>query len=202
MTTPSGYGQVSMQLTLTGFQRSAYVTFGIDPADTDPLAIAGAINTAASAANSFTSQMDGSVTLTKIRVSLGTDGGEDLVGELAGTTVGGRIRTSLPPNCALLVHKTSARGGRRGRGRMYLPWFVDETECDEAGVILPASVTQYQTSMNTFRGALSTGGNPMVLLHQPSEPGTVHPTTPGPPNVVTGLVVDRIIATQRRRLGR
>lgn len=202
MPTPPGYGEVSMELTLTGFSRPAYVTFGIDPTDTDPNAIGAAIITAATAANSFTGQLDSNVTLSSVRVALGTDTGEDVVGVTAGVAVGLRVKSCLPANCAMLVHKTTSRGGRRGRGRMYIPWIIDEPDIDEAGVINSTAVGLVQTGMSNFRTNLSTGGNPMVLLHNPSEPGTIRPTTPGPPNLVTGLIVDRLVATQRRRLGR
>jgi hypothetical protein len=200
--TVPGFADVALQLILTGLNRPAYITFGIDPADTDPMTIAGAVNTAASTAGSLMSIMDSNVTLRSVRVSLGTDGSEDVVGVLTATTIGGLSKTSLPPNCACLVHKLSARGGRRGRGRVFIPWCIDEGVCDEAGIITPAAVTPIQAAMNVFRGALSSGGNPMVLLHEPSQPGVAHPSTPGAPNVVTALVVDPLISTQRRRLGR
>jgi len=85
---------------------------------------------------------------------------------------------------------------------MFLPWAMDEGSVDEAGIITPAAVTPIQTAMNLFRTNLSSGGNPMVLLHEPSAPGTAHPSTPGAPNVVTSMIVDPLISTQRRRLGR
>lgn len=202
MGTVPGFADVSLQLVLTGLNRPAYVTFGVDPSDTDPMTIAGAINTAASSAGSLMSQMDANVTLRSVRVSLGTDGSEDVVGVLSASTTGSLAKNTLPPNCALLVHKLSARGGRRGRGRMFIPWVVSETDCDEAGLILTGSVTAYQSALNTFRSALSSSGNPMVLLHEPSQPGVGHPSTPGAPNVVTALIADPLISTQRRRLGR
>lgn len=202
MPTPSGYADVSMQLKLLGFQRPAYVTFGVDPAGSSADAVAAAVMTAATATNSFMSQMDASVTLAQVRASLGTDSGEDVVGLVSGTSVGLRIKTTLPPNCAMLVRKTTSRGGRRGRGRFYIPWIIEETEIDEAGTVQSAAVALVQTAMNNFLTALTTGTIPMVVLHNPSTPGTVHPSTPGAPNLVTALVVDSLVATQRRRLGR
>src|SRR6185503_11782061 len=200
MATVPGFADVALQLVLSCLNRPAYITFGVDPADTDPMLIAGAINTAASTAGSLMSIMDSNVTLRSVRVSLGTDGSEDVVGVLTGTTVGGVSKTTLPPNCAMLVHKLTGRGGRRGRGRMFIPWCVDEGVCDEAGIITPAAVTPIQSALTAFRVALNSGGNPMVILHEPSQPGVAHPSTPGAPNVVTALVADPLISTQRRRL--
>jgi len=202
MATVPGFADISIQLVLAGLNRPAYITFGVDPVDTDPTTVGAAVLAASIGAGSLMSIMDSSVTLRQVRVSLGTDGSEDLVGIATGTAVGGTAKTTLPPNCAQLVHKMTARRGRRGRGRMFVPWCVDEGSTDEAGLIAAGVVTANATALNTWRNALSAGGNPMVVLHDPSKPGTAHPTTPGAPNVVTSLVCDPLISTQRRRLGR
>ena len=60
----------------------------------------------------------------------------------------------------------------------------------------PVRAPQLQTLANSFLAALTSGGVPMVILHNPGK------TVPGAPNTVTSLSVDRLIATQRRRLGR
>lgn len=202
MATPPGFCDISLQLMLTGMNRPAYITFAVDSTDTDPQLVGTQILAAASAAGSLCSILDNSVSITQVRVSMGSDGVDDLVGLISTTTTGTATKTSLPPNCALLVHKLTARGGRRGRGRMFIPWVVDESAVDEAGIIAGASLTALQTPISAFRTNLVTSGNPMVLLHDTSKQGTVHPTTPGPPNAVTSLQCDKLISTQRRRLGR
>jgi hypothetical protein len=155
------------------------------------------VNLAYTAAGSLNSIMDSSVTTTGIRVSLGTDGAEDLVYMAEYTTIGGNsLSNALPPNCAVLARKTTARGGRRGRGRMYIPWCVAETGVDEAGQIAGANRTPINTALAAFLTALGVNTVPMVLLHNPGL------TAPGAPNTVLTLVADPLIATQRRRLGR
>lgn len=202
MPTPPGFAQVSVEMQQATVSRPAYITFGVDPTDTDPLLVGAAIGGTIAAAGSLVSMLDSSVTVTAVRVSLGTDGGEDIVGihpmSLPGTTT----KTALPPNCAMLVHKVTTRGGRRGRGRLFLPWVVSENNCDEGGIIDSSVLTSSQTALGVWRAGLATAQCPMVILHDPSPPGTVHPTTPGAPNLVTSLVADRLISTQRRRLGR
>jgi len=85
---------------------------------------------------------------------------------------------------------------------MYIPWCMATASAGETGTILTADVTRVQNAVNAWSAALSSGPGPLVILHRPSPPGTGHPTTPGLPNQVTGLLVDTLIATQRRRLGR
>lgn len=185
-----------MQFTLASFPRPAYVTFGLNPTATDPTSVATSVASAFASPGSLFTRMDSSVILTGVRVALGTDGSEDLIGfsptNVACTAAG----SGPPPNVAILVHKRTARGGRRGRGRMFLPWFGSEGDHDETGSINGTALTQYQTAVDTFRTSLTSLAGPMVLLHGPGE------TTPGPPDTITGLDVDRLVSTQRRRLGR
>lgn len=197
MPTPPGFATCSYELTLSGLSRPAYVTFGVDPTETDPTTITTQLLSAWSAAGSLNTLMDSNVTMTAVRVSLGTDGSADLVYVNATSVVGGASgQASLPPNCAVLFHKTTSRGGRRGRGRMYLPWSVAELSVDEPGIIVPATVTSHTAAATAWRVALNAGGNPLVLLH--SDGKTAKPA----PDVVNTMVADRLVATQRRRLGR
>ncbi len=196
MPTPPGFASVAVQIVHAGLSRPAYLTFGVDPSATDPQSVAASISGTMAAAGSLASVLDSETVISEVRVSLGTDGGEDLVGGITTSITGGTGHSSLPPNCAFLVHKRTARGGRRGRGRLFIPWCSSETNVDEAGIIQTAYLNTFQTAMNTWLSGLAAGSCPMVLLHDPGI------TSPGPPNVVTALTVDKLISTQRRRLGR
>lgn len=202
MPTPSGFADCSYELRHASVLRSAYITFGCDPTATDPSTVATLLNTAFAAAGSLKACFDTNVTLVNTRVSLGTDGAEDLVG-IAGTAVlGTESMTSLPSNIAVLVHKRTTRGGRRGRGRFYLPWSLGTTDFGEDNTINTADRTRLQTALDTWFSAVNTGVGPLVVLHRPSAPEVDVPTTPGPPSVITALAVDPVVATQRRRIGR
>jgi len=110
---------------MAGLSRPAYLTFGIDPSGGTPQDAATAVMTAVCTAGSLITAFDNALTVTQVRVSMGQDGSEDLVGMVAGTNTGSSAKASPPPNVAVLVHKVTARGGRRGRGRMFIPWCVD-----------------------------------------------------------------------------
>lgn len=202
MPTPPGFADCSIEMVLATSSRPAYITFGVDPTETEPSTVATSVWASALFAGSLVSMMDSSVTFVGVHVALGTDGAEDLAYEHPVTTVGSAALTSLPANCSLLVHKVTARGGRRGRGRMFIPWVIGEGDCDEGGLITASPLAAMQTKLDTFRIQLATNGVPMVLLHKPSLPGTIHPTTAGAPNPVLALRADKLIGTQRRRLGR
>lgn len=196
MPTPPGYADISVRLTHASNPRPAYITFGVNPVDTDPIIVANKVSLALMGAAAFTGKLDSNVSITGVRASLGTDGGEDLVGENTGIGPGTMSIVSLPGNCAVLIHKMTTRGGRRGRGRMFVPWCVDEGNVDEPGIISAGAVSGIQLAWDTVLASLVTQTVPMVLLHGPGN------TTPGPPDPVTSLRVDPLISTQRRRLGR
>jgi hypothetical protein len=96
----------------------------------------------------------------------------------------------------MLVHKGTARGGRRGRGRLFIPWCLNNSDIGEDGLIGTTSMSSRQSAMNVFLAKLATESVPMVLLHDQGL------TAPGSPDAVTYLNVDKLISTQRRRLGR
>lgn len=203
MATPPGFALCSYELKHSLMSRSAFLTFGVDPSGTDPNAVATQVRAAFTAPSSLASVIDANVTLQNTRVSLGTDGGEDIVGADQTTFACTKGQSSAPANCAVLVHKRTARGGRRGRGRMYLPWACSVTTLTEAGGIAAADISAIQAAVTVWLASMSSGVGPVVLLHRPSSPDIQGPpTTPGSPNVVTSMTVDPLIATQRRRLGR
>lgn len=196
MPTAPGYADCSIRLQLATMARPAYLTLGLNPTSTDALQVATELGAAWLYAGSLNSCLDSNVTATEFTARLGTDGGEDLVGSVSNASVGGRSIGTFPPNVACLIHKRTARGGRRGRGRMFIPWILSTTEVGEDGVIQAARITALNAALLIFKNQLTAQSDPMVILHSPGS------TSPGAPDVVTSLYASNLVATQRRRLGR
>ncbi len=102
----------------------------------------------------------------------------------------------LPQNCAFLLHKRSGLGGRKNRGRMYLPG-VNEALVDDKGLMSTTAINGVNAAAAaTLADIIAIEGvERMVILHtQPLGPvGTV-------PTPVTTLLLDPVLGTQRRRL--
>lgn len=196
MPTPPGFADISLKFQLASFNRPAYVTFAVNPTATDPDDVAAAVLGAYTATGSMNSRLDSSVTMTEVTARLGTDGSEDLIGTATNAAPGGATGGAPPPNVAVLCHKRTARGGRRGRGRLFMPWYCSDNDTNEDGTLLTSAVTAIGLAMVTFMGALNTNNVPMYILHKPGN------TLPGPPDLVTNITVSGLVATQRRRLGR
>lgn len=200
---PPGYADCSLELRHTTMARSAFITFGVMcsgvPADQvaqealEPWFLPG---------SSMNSLLDNGVVVVGCTARVGQDGGEALVAYAESGAAGGASSSTVPANCAALIHKRTARGGRRGRGRVFVPWVLAESSVEESGLVATALKNQVQTAAGVWLTNLSNNSVPMYLLHSSSAPGTDNPTPPGTPNAVTSLVVDSVIGSQRRRLGR
>lgn len=124
----------------------------------------------------------------------GQDGGPPVVYESpavvhSGTNAG----PALPPNCAFLLRKRTSLGGRKGRGRMFIPAGVGvgEDSVPATGVMAEAQRAALETRYNNWITLL---GPEPVLFHDSESPGS---TTPTPINTFT---LEARLATVRRRL--
>jgi len=109
-----------------------------------------------------------------------------------GTGAGG---SPLPNNCAILAKKSTALGGRRNRGRMYIPCPY-EASTDGAGVLSPAEVTAWNASL----AAIMPGGTIHTAFGFLGDAVVLHETGDQTPATVTDLGCAPKIATQRRRM--
>lgn len=131
-----------------------------------------------------------------ISATIGTDTGP-VPYEKARFIEGTLNRPPMPPNVAFLVRKRSNRGGKRGRGRFFMPpaWLA-EANIDHLGNI-DANISTIQSYVDEIYDGLNDQGLEPVLLHAPSL------VTPGPvpdPTPITALIVQPKVATQRKRL--
>lgn len=127
--------------------------------------------------------------------------GEGPVGESIRNDGGTASGVSIPNNCAFLVRKITGFGGRKNRGRIYLPGgYLDHTHVGSGGGIDPSEVSGAQDLMDTFFTTLTTAAaflNPPYLFHgrdESADPDLFQPT------VMTAFQVQNRIATQRRRM--
>lgn len=116
-----------------------------------------------------------------------------VTGETTLRVTGTGTGSPLTPNTSVLVKKLTARGGRKGRGRMFVPGMcVSEIDVDENGIISTPDLADIQLQWSDFLADLQTSVCLPYLLHSDS---TL-------PDEITSLVVEPLVATQRRRLRR
>lgn len=114
-------------------------------------------------------------------------------GSSTGYMNGGTSLSTAPPNTALLLRKNTARGGRMGKGRCFLPpLWIAENNLDEYGAWAGSNISTAQALWDSALTALLASDCPPVLLH--SDGST--------PNAITSWTLQGTAATQRRRMRR
>jgi hypothetical protein len=199
---PTDFAQVLLPMKHASLARSALITYGLD--------ISGMTGTEVDIADeqpsifvaNWGTELDSQVTVGPATLRVGVTGGDPLAVEGSIDETGAETGAMAPPNCACLVRKSTGLGGRRGRGRCYIPWVLLDAAIDDVGNIDGGSLAVRQGDATAWledleAGSSGTSPTPMVILHDSSGAGA----EPGP-TPVTGLNVDSLIATQRRRLGR
>lgn len=131
-------------------------------------------------------------------------GGELEVGEKLVPISGTLTNAGATVNLAVLIRKTTALGGRKQRGRSYLPPFsLLEANIEVNGDLNPAYQLGLQTSMDEFQAALELESYLLHLLHSNTRDpltGVEIPDTAAPPTPIVAFAVQARAATQRRRM--
>jgi hypothetical protein len=195
---PAGFGQVIHQLRLAGDPEPMAVTYGIAVTATGVSDPAGMANTLHDAFwDALGAQLNGAYTLFSTEVKWRDEPLADLsivvnVEPKVGTATG----AALPQNVAGLVQKRTQSSGRRNRGRFYLPG-LREGEVSDTGQISSGSLVGINGVLASWLakfGATLTNVEDMVILHNLGVSPAAGPT------IVTQLLLDPVVATQRRRL--
>lgn len=188
---PAGFGEVTFVFT-GGPSDPMTNVLGVDPPDGMPTPdiaqLAAEAYSAAAATNPQTFQWFG-VTFDRT-IARRNLAGVMQTAEFPVGTVGEVGGQPMPFNTSVLVRKTTAIGGRRGRGRWY---FMGANELDSSdGAFLDTG------PRNAYQGAFTNMFNDLVadLLN----PVVLHDTAAVAPTPITGFSVQARLATQRRRL--
>lgn len=127
------------------------------------------------------------ITLDTIRVKKGPNE-TGASGELSQTIPGTAGSPGASPNVSMLVRKSTALGGRKGRGRMFFPP-AHEAAVGANGALDSGYLNGSNTVLSAWGANLITAGMPVVLFHNDATA----------PTAVTSLTMQTPVATQRRR---
>lgn len=193
MEIPEGYANVRWVYSVSGVAKEMSFAIGVAPptaASASEIAELADQAWAGAGQGGATSMQQGWTYLGTrvIKTFAGTPSAGEFTLSVAGTATG----ETIPPNCAILVRKNTALGGRKQRGRIYLPPYRgQDADVSNAGLI--GSMTQgiLQTAFNT----LVTQLNGLDLV-----PTLFHSDPLDPPTTITSFSVQSLLATQRRRL--
>lgn len=107
---------------------------------------------------------------------------------------GGSSAEAVSPQVSVLVSKQTVVGGRRGRGRMFVPG-TPETDIGSNGTLSVGAIGFLQAAFDELHQALDTNNTAAFLLH------TETPSQPAP-YFIESFAVQVRVATQRKRMRR
>lgn len=186
MVIPSGFGQATLVWSGSAVPLGAVSTHGFEHSGGgDPSTVAGVI--ASVWDTTWMANVSSAINLDRVEVKFGPDA-TGPSGDATSGTAGGGTGLAVTPQVAWLVRKNTGLGGRKGRGRMYLPG-LEEGNVNSGGNIDATVLSNAQTDLDTILSGLATLNLPMHLLHGDATP----------PTEVTSLVAQAQVGTQRRR---
>jgi hypothetical protein len=202
---PADHAEVIYRMTCAGDPEEMLVTLGVAENFGETFTQTAAEQFATIFQTTILTSMSNQYTFRGVHVRVGPDGlGQVLVVERA--VLGSSVASPVPPNTAVLIAKQTGLGGRRNRGRAYIPG-IDEALVDPAGNLTPGALTAFQTDATAWLAetAAMAEVSEVVIFHSTPDKQEVPggPLVPQPaiaPTAVTSMVVRPKVATQRRRL--
>lgn len=202
---PVGAMHVVQPLFHTGDIRNVSVTYAVNHTfnpilDTEAQTLINDLQTAFNDAAGMRSAFDSEVSVLPpigyYRQSLGA--GLKAVTAAGAAQPGLQATTGVTPQVAVLVTERTAFVGRAFRGRMFLPWWINEAGVDELGAILTADLTARQGLVDGWQDDVEAlaSVSAFALLHDSASPAA------GNHEDITTLQVRAKVGTQRRRLRR
>lgn len=140
----------------------------------------------------FMEQCSSSVSITSVDFVIGGDSEDDLVIQEGITAVGQQGPDMMPLNNSALISKVTGVGGRRNRGRMYVPG-VPEASYENNGQLDVTAQVGWQSNLDAVFDLAA-------ALAPPATPVLFHETAPFTVTPITALLIVPLIASQRRRI--
>lgn len=196
---PPGFGSAAFVFT-GGVGTQPYVTtIGLDLSNLGGDFVLGANLAMSAYGTAFLNQWSSALNLDHVTLSVGQDGpGGSVDSDLA--VIPSTRSGSFPPTAlAGIARKVTNELGRSGRGRMFLPAVLSESEVDEDGSVTTARRGTLNTILENFLGFLNDPEDEFamapVLLHSTTSLGVV--PTPSP---ITTMVMSDTVGWIRGRI--
>jgi hypothetical protein len=196
---PAGHAEAVFHLRLSGDAEDMLTTIGVrmDAGQAVTLGLATAMADLYGA--SLLGVSGAGYSLVEVELKEGPDGNGPQ-GTWAGLKTSANASQPVPSNTAVLLSKITGFGGRRNRGRMYIPGPA-EILSDGRGQLSDADVTAMQSEATGFyNGLVAMGGVdvPVIFHSTPDKLGVPQPAIA--PTPITAIAVEKLLATQRRRM--
>lgn len=189
---PVGYAELHIHFRLDGDPETMISSIGLQLVSSpDFVALSSSIDLACA---NFSDYITNQYLIGPHVLEVGTVDGTFPLNTIGAAVAGVGLGDATPQNTAYLVRKTTVLGGRRNRGRMYIPG-IPEGSINGVGVIDAATVVAFQASLVAFFTEILDSDQVLAFV-------LFHETAPFDPTQISDLQIQPQCATQRRRLRR
>jgi hypothetical protein len=193
---PPGFANAAFTFTSDTGTQPFVTTLGVDVS-----AFGGDFVEAANVAMTYYGQnmaanTDSALTLDRVTLSVGSDGPGGSVDSDLPPIPMTRSASGAPMAMAAIARKVTNELGRRGRGRMFLPGTVSNSDADESGQLSPTRITSLNTALDNLWDDFANGSSPLLAL----PPVLLHSTTPVDPTPITSLGTALLVGWIRGRI--
>lgn len=196
---PPGFASAALVFNSSQGTQPFVTTIGVDVSDAGGDYVAVADKVMSDYGLAFNNQWSSSLVLDRCTLTVGADGPSGSVDSTLSPIPSTRSGAFPPVAMAAIARKVTNRLGRQGRGRMFLPAVLSESEVDEDGSIINTRRTSLTQQLNLFHELLtdSEGLYPFttmpVLLHGPS-------VVLNPPDPIVGFALSDTVGWIRGRI--
>lgn len=198
---PPGYGQASIVWTGPLGTAPYVTTIGV-ATGSDPDLYVDIANLVFDAYyTAFGSTTNDALTLSRVTLLVGDADGNGSVDSTLTPRVGGNVSQMAPIAMAPILRKQTSELGRAGRGRMFLPGAIGETDVDDNGQLATLFVSGLSDAADDFLVYLSSG-TVGVTTYTPAAAFLLHnETSPSPlPSQILNMVPSPTVGWIRKRL--
>lgn len=195
---PPGFGSAFFELVGSPGTSPYGVTLGVDLSTAGGDFVGAANSLFAAYADSWMPATNDDLTLERVILTVGQDGGgqPSVTSDLGGVP-GSKTTTASPTAMSLIVRKNTAQLGRRGRGRMFIPGVLDPDAVAEDGSLSSGDVITYNGIAADFYERVATpGAGPFLDL----PPVLFHGSAPSDPTPISSLSVQPLVGWIRGRI--
>lgn len=197
LTIPPGFGLAAFVFTSSEGTEPFVTTLGVGLSEWGGNYV-GAANFLFDAwATTLLDQQDSDMTLSKVQLTIGSDGPTGSVDSSNAAEAGARSVEGAPWAMSVIARKQTATVGRAYRGRMFIPGALASGDTAQGGAVSSTRVTAIQNALTAFRVELNVPSipdgevTPPVLLHSAGEIA---------PSPITGFTVSPLVGWIRKRI--
>lgn len=147
-------------------------------------------------AQNIVPEMSNALRLSRVTLFVGDDGPSGSVDSVRPSVVGAATASHPPTALSAIARKGTADLGRRGRGRMFIPGILNESDVQQDGSVAASAISSTQAALDGFLDDLVTGGT----ASPPLGPVLLHSAAPADPTPITSLLLAPLVGWIRGRI--